>query len=337
MATRSIRGGSLQWSQVRVGLLILVSLALLGYAIYRIGDLFDSFAARYEIVTLVPTGIGLLEGAPVTLAGQRVGQIRRIDFLPVGYPGPHTLSVTLSINDDVREHIRTDSRGRIRTQGLLGDRYLDIAPGTIQAPMLQSGDTLITFDALDLEDVIHTAAATLGAVEGLIEDLRTLTGGLVRGEGTIGRLLTDEALYDEMVVATAEVQRLLAQVNAAEGTLARLLHDPSLYDELSRAIGRVDALGAAILEGDGTVARLLRSDDLYENVLAVIGRADTTIIGLSDALGEITDGEGALQRLLSDPGLYDEFLKAIVDLQTLIRDIRENPKRYRPEVKIDVF
>ncbi|HSH45712.1 MAG TPA: hypothetical protein VK966_07645, partial [Longimicrobiales bacterium] len=64
---------------------------------------------------------------------------------------------------------------------------------------------------------------------------------------------------------------------------------------------------------------------------------DSAVLGLQGFVDGISDSEGSLNRLLEDPALYDEFLKTIVDLQNLIRDIRDDPRRFRPEVRVDVF
>jgi ABC-type transporter Mla subunit MlaD len=95
------------------------------------GLVLDVFARRYEIVTLVPSALGLREGAPVTLAGQRIGQVQRIEFIPVRQKvGDNNLRVVLAITHEVQEQVRVDSRAFLRTAGLLGDRFVDISPGS---------------------------------------------------------------------------------------------------------------------------------------------------------------------------------------------------------------
>lgn len=319
-----------------MGVFLIVALSLLAYAIYRVGDLFDVFADRYTIVTLVTRADGLLVGAPVTLAGQRVGQVESIDFLPLD-GRPENLSIELSINENIREYVRADSYARVRTQGLLGDRYVDIAPGSPEAPIVQPGDTIPGIDPIDMEEVLATANTSLMQLQALASDLRAITGTILAGEGTLGRLLLEDALYVQMVAATGELQVLLAEIRESDGTLGRLVRDPELYDRLVGAIARVDSLTAIALNGGGTIGRLLRDDAIYEGVLGVIGRADTTIAGLGETLGELVNGEGTLRRLLGDPALYDQLLKAVIDLQILINDIRLNPKRFRPEINVDIF
>ena len=182
-----------------------------------------------------------------------------------------------------------------------------------------------------------TAATTLEGARALIDDLREITRSLVEGRGTLGRLLTDDALYQRMIATTEALGITLREINQADGTLARLIHDPALYDEIHGTIARIDSLGLAILSGEGTLGLLIQDDAAYQALLGAIGRADSTILSFGGALSGLTDGEGTIQRFLTDPALYDEFLRAVIELQTLIQDMRENPRKYRPEVKVDVF
>jgi phospholipid/cholesterol/gamma-HCH transport system substrate-binding protein len=279
------------------------------------------------------------------LAGQRVGQISSIDFIPITRKrGGNNLVIHFSVAEDVRDQIRTDSKVTLRSQGLLGDRFLDIEPGTPGAAIMRAGDTLVATQPLDMDQLLATAARTLDEAHLLVSELRTTTTAINRGEGTLGLLLNDQVLYGRMAGATAELHTTLQNINRSDGTFARLIRDPQLYRQLSSGVARVDSLGVALLHGGGTFNRLLYSDSLYRGFMGVVtgaqgmvGRADTALVGLGAFLGRLGNGEGAIQRALADPALYDQFLKAVVDLQTLLNDIRANPRRYRPEMNVDIF
>jgi phospholipid/cholesterol/gamma-HCH transport system substrate-binding protein len=335
---RASLSGRVGWQQVRVGALLLVSALLLGYAIYRVGATLDLFARRYEIAMNVSSGLGLREGAPVTLAGQRIGQVSRIEFIPVERKrGDENLRIVLAIAHEVRDQVRTDSRAYLRTQGLLGDKFVDIAPGTPAGRVLQPGDMIVAGRSLDLDEFMMQASEALDQATGIVANLQDMTGGLVRGEGTMGRLLNDEQLYVSMTGATTELRRTLAEVNRADGTFGRLIRDPALYHQLNTAVARVDSLGALMMYGSGTLGMLLRDDALYSRVLGTIGSADDAIADVGAFVARMTEGEGTIQRLMTDPALYEEFLKALVDVQTLLNDIRLNPGKYKPNIMVDIF
>lgn len=327
-----------EWRHVRVAALMVVGLLLLLYSVYQVGKIFDVFASRYEIRALVPSALGLREGAPVTLAGQRVGQVTRIDFIPVERKrDENNLALTLALSVDVRDQIRRDSRAFFRTQGLLGDKYVDIEPGSSGAAILQPGDTLAVGESVDIEQFMTKAALAMDQAQVIVTDLRDVTQGLATGQGTIGRLLGDEVLYTRMVSATQELESTLAQLNNADGTFGRLLHDPTLYNRLSGAAARVDSLGAMIVEGDGTFARLLRDDSIYNALTNMATNADSAVVAFNGMVQRMSQGEGSLQKLMTDPQLYDEFLKAVIDLQSLVNAIRENPEAFKPDIRVQVF
>jgi phospholipid/cholesterol/gamma-HCH transport system substrate-binding protein len=333
-----VRRSSFEWRQVRVAALVAASALLLIYAVWRVGAIFDVFADRYELITFVPSALGLREGAPVTLAGQRIGQVAAIEFVPVREKREGVnLRVRLAISDEVQDQIRADSRAFLRTQGLLGDKFVDIQPGSVRAQVLQAGDTVVAGRSVDIDEFIAQASAALDQTTTIVADLRDLTGGLVRGEGTMGRFLADERLYEEMVGATGQLQVTLAEINRADGTLGRLIRDPDLYQQLHGAVSRVDSIGALVLSGQGSVGRLLHDDALFDSFASTAARADSAMGGINALVTRMGEGNGSLQKLLTDPDLYDQFLKAVVDLQALLADVRRSPDKYKPNINVKVF
>ena len=121
------------------------------------------------------------------------------------------------------------------------------------------------------------------------------------------------------------------------GAAARLIHDPQLYRQLVSAVSRVDSLGRNILHGQGSLAQLIRTDSLYRGFVGTAAKADTAAGSLAQLLHQLNRPEGSLNRFMTDPRLFDEFLKSVTDFQTLIADVRQNPKKYAPPINVKVF
>jgi phospholipid/cholesterol/gamma-HCH transport system substrate-binding protein len=324
--------------RIRVVGLLVIGLLLLAYGVYRVGKIFDVFASRYTLITTVPNVVGLREGAPVTLSGQRVGQVKRISFIPVEQKrGEANLVVQLDIAEEVQNQIRRDSRAFMRAQGLLGDKYIDITAGTSGHAVLGEMDTISAEPTMDIETFMARGGAMLDSTSQMVADLRRITGGLVRGEGTIGQLLKSDALYTRLVATTSQLQGTLDQFNNPNGTFGRMMRDPALYNRLIAAVARVDSLGQAVARGQGTLGKLIGSDDMYRSLFGTVTKADTAITNLGNTITRMTTAGGTLQKLTTDPNLYDQFLKAIVDLQTMIAEIRADPKKYMPNVQVKIF
>lgn len=315
------RSPTITWDQLRVGLVILVAAAILGIAVYKLGESVNLFAKRYELIAFLPDANGLREGGSVMVAGQLAGSVKKIEFLPVDADTTRNLRLTLEVDQAVRDQIRRNSRGKLRSLGLLGDKVFDITPGTPKAPPLREGDTITVAQSLDYEQVIAQASGAVTDMVSLTRDLRAITGGIVRGEGTVGQLVTNRALYDQLNGTLARANVMLAQLQNPNGTVGRLLNDPTLYNRLSSVITSTDSLVVSLNSSNGTAGLLLRDTTLYSNLVGITRGADSLMRSL-------TNGQGTASKLLNDQTLYDQLNKLITDLNAVLADVRRDPGRY---------
>lgn len=315
------RSTFITWDQLKVGLLIVVAFVVLFIAAVKLGQAANLFAERYELVALLPNTSGLREGGSVTVAGQLSGIVEKIEFLPADGDTTQNLKVTVKINEEVREQIRSDSRAKLRTMGLLGDKTLDISAGTVPNAILEPGDTLEVSPSLDYEQVLAQAAGAVGDMVQLTADLRSITGGLVRGEGTMGQLLSNRTLYDELAGTLSQTNLLLTRLQQPKGTFGRLLDDPALYERMVRLTGALDTLTRSMASAEGTLGKLMRDDTLYVRLTSIAASADS-------ALRLMTQGQGFAARMLNDQALYDRLNKTLTDLSAILEDVRANPGKY---------
>ena len=315
------RSVKITWDQLRVAGLILAAFAILGAAAYTLGKAADLFAKRYNLIVFLPSANGLRPGGSVTLAGQLVGTVKDIEFLPVDFDTTRNLRITARVNRDVREQIRKDSEARLRTMGLLGDKVLDISPGTPRFAVLQPGDTIRVAAALDYEAVLAKAAGAVDDVVGLTHDLKTVTGGLARGQGTVGQLLTNRAMYDQLTSAMARANALFAGLQNPDGTFGRMLNDPTLYVRMTAAITNLDSTLMTLNSNKGSLGLLLRDTTLYGNLNGIAQSADSL-------MRMMASDEGLVAKLLGDQGMYDRLNKLTTDLSSMLADVRRDPKRY---------
>ena len=315
------RSPSITWDQLRVGLVIAVAVLVLGVAIYKLGQSANLFHKRYELIAYVPDANGLREGGSVMVAGQLAGSVKKIEFLPVDADTTRNLRLILAVDDAVREQIRRDSRGKLRTLGLLGDKVFDITPGTPRARPLVDGDTVSVVQALDYEAVIAQASSAVNDMVALTKDLRVITGGLVKGEGTVGQLLTNRTLYDQLNGTLGRANAMLARFQNPNGSVGRMLDDPTLYNRLVGVIGSTDSLVISLKDSKGTAGLLLRDTTLYRNMVGITRGADSL-------MRTLTNGQGTASKLLTDQTLYDQLNKLVTDLSAILADVRRDPGRY---------
>lgn len=306
---------------LRVAVLAIVALAILTYAVIRLGKAARLFTRRYSLYAFVANASGLREGGQVTVAGQLAGSISKIEFLPVDADTTRNLRITVQLDETLQQQVRLDSRVMLRNQGLLGDRFFDITPGTPGFRPLHNGDTLVLGASMDYDMMIQRAAAVLTDVAGLTHDLRGLTQSVARGDGTIGKLLTDRALYDRLNATLAATSNLLTRLQNPNGSVGKLLDDPLLYNNLTEMVTQVDSLVIRLNSGKGSAGKLLRDDSLYTNLVTVTARADSLVASLGK-------GNGTVSKLISDTTLYNQMVQAVGHLNELLADVKKNPKRY---------
>jgi phospholipid/cholesterol/gamma-HCH transport system substrate-binding protein len=315
------RSPTITWDQLRVGLVIAIAVAVLGIAVLKLGQAANLFSKRYELIAYLPDANGLKAGGSVMVAGQMAGTVKTIEFLPVDEDTTRNLRLTLAVDADVREQIRRDSKGKLRTLGLLGDKVFDISPGTPKYPILQPGDTVTVAVSLDYEAVIAQASSAVTDMVALTRDMRAITGGIVRGQGTIGQLVTNKALYDNLNGTLGRANAMLGRLQNPNGSIGRLLDDPTLYNRLVGVISSTDSLVVSINSSKGTAGLLLRDTTLYRNMVGITRGADSL-------MRTLTNGDGTASKLLTDQTLYDQLNKLVTDLSGILADVRKDPSRY---------
>jgi phospholipid/cholesterol/gamma-HCH transport system substrate-binding protein len=315
------RSSFITWDQLKVGVMILAAMGVLAVAIYKLGQAANLFSKRYELITYLPNASGLRMGGTVFVAGQFAGTIKSIEFLPVDNDTTRNLRVRMLIDQTLQTQVRADSRAKVRTLGLLGDKVVDISIGTPKYGVLRSGDTISLAPSLDYDAVLAQASGAVTDMVGLTHDMRQLTNGIVRGEGTIGQLMTNRALYDNFVGTMGRANTMLARFENPNGSFAKLLNDPALYDRFVSVVTSTDSLVIALNDKNGTIGKLLRDDTLYTHIVNMATAGDSLMKSLSN-------GNGIAARLLNDPTLYDHLNKLTTDLNALLEDVKKDPHRY---------
>jgi phospholipid/cholesterol/gamma-HCH transport system substrate-binding protein len=325
------RSSFITWDQLKVGVLILIAIIILAFAAVRLGQAGNLFGKRFQLVSFVANASGLRIGGPVTVAGQLAGTIKDIQFLPPDLDTTRNLKLLLEVDRKLTDQVRADSRAKIKTMGLLGDKVFDISVGTPRYRTLHEGDTLVIAPSIDYEAVVQQASGAISEVVGLTRDLKKVTGGITRGEGTLGQLVTNRQLYDQLNGTLARTSALMSRLENPRGTIGRLLEDPQLYYSLNRTVASADTIIRQITAGNGSVGKLMRDDTLYVHLVSVVSRADSLV-------GAMASGKGTMQKLFTDQQLYDMLLKTVTELNNVLVDVRRDPQRYTKQmIQVKLF
>jgi phospholipid/cholesterol/gamma-HCH transport system substrate-binding protein len=242
--------------QARLGLVILVGLLTGVGFLFVIGSQNSLFAQTFTIRAAFDRVGGLQPGASVLYSGVSVGRVTAVQ-LP-NAPG-RPIMVQMAVDEEVRPLIREDSRAAIQTDGLVGNVIVSLTSGSADLPQVAEGGLIEGVNPFAFTAVTDRLFDSVSRFDSLTVQLTGITTDIRSGEGTLGRFLYDEALYDATVGTTEEFQRTLQTFTVRADALVAVAEDASRG---------VDQILAKVNTGDGTVARFLNEDDVYETFLA---------------------------------------------------------------------
>lgn len=189
------------WSDFRVGAITFVGLSLLVLGVvFAGGDKGLLFSKTTTLRARLADVGGLKRGSSVTMGGMTVGRVTHIAF--VDGEKLNRIEVTMEMRTDVRSRVKTDSKPSVRTQGMLGDRYVDVSMGSESAPTLPEGSPLIGEAASDFDKTLRQATDVMNETEKLLVAVN-------EQKGTAGKFVYDEGLYKILTEIINELKGLI--------------------------------------------------------------------------------------------------------------------------------
>ena len=182
--------------EVKVGMFILVGLAILSVIVFSIGDINIS-KAGYHITVKFNFASGIASSAPVRLSGVNVGQVQKVNMVYSAEDKKSYAEVHAWIEESAR--IEDDAKVTINTLGLLGEKYLEIYPGTPGKPLLKNGSVITGHDPVVMEKLTENLVNLSDSATVVVDRLKD-------GEGTIGKLRVQDGVYNDLEATMANVR-----------------------------------------------------------------------------------------------------------------------------------
>jgi phospholipid/cholesterol/gamma-HCH transport system substrate-binding protein len=308
-------------SEVKVGAVVLAALLALAAGIFLLGERSNLFALKNHYSIQFSSVAGLEAGNPVQLNGVVVGRVEDV-VLPEQIE-KERLTVWISLDRRFADRVREDSLARIKTLGLLGDKYIEISSGSSDSAAVPSGGRIPAAPATDVDRLVASGEDVVDNVAAISYSLRTLLERMERGEGLLGEMLSDSEegrKTKQAVVDTFEsLRRITSRIESGEGTLGALVMDRELSERVETSITSLETALTALDSGNGPLSALLHDEAMrseLENALASLGTASDTIESLAS---DFKDGKGLLHRLLTD----EEYARSLSDdLEVLLDNLR---------------
>jgi phospholipid/cholesterol/gamma-HCH transport system substrate-binding protein len=258
----------------KLGLFIFLGSTLLVVLIFLLGNKDQLFTSTITVKTYFQNTGGLRNGASVRFGGIDVGAVKDVKIVN---DGSGKIEVSMRIKDEIKSFLKKDSRASIETEGLVGNKVVVISMGSDNSEGISDGGVILSTEPLSFADIIEETQGIMAYTKEMTKDLAEIVYKVNRGDGTIGKILNDDQLYNAATNLTKSADRSMI----------------SLTDDMKGVIALFDELGKGV-------------QNVVNNINSVVTRIDTVLEGVSE-------GKGILGSLVSDKGKESESINQILD------------------------
>jgi len=344
-----------KWSQLRVGVTVLVALITLAVLIFLMTGTTGLFTRKIFIRSFVDNAGGLRVGAPVRLEGVDIGNVTHIRVVSDAKRVVAPVEILMKITTKYEDSMNTGCKVLLSTAGVLGEVFVDVDCRAAKGGPLQNNVELPTEEVAQLQDVVRASQGTLQNVDTLVKRLDNILSYIQSGQGSIGKVIYDPSLFDRANAMLIQLQQVVAQVNSPNGTIGKLINSNEMYDKANAAIDNVNKIIDEVNGGQGTIGKFLKDPSLYDNANkatvqanqlitdinsgkgtlgrlakdeALANKIDSTITRLNAIADKLDEGKGSAGKFINDPSLYNNADQLLVETRNLIAAVRQDPKKY---------
>lgn len=284
--------------EVLVGLFVSGALVALGIFTIVLGGT-TLLKSNYQVEVLFDEIGGLQEGEGVYMRGKQIGYVKKTVL------ESKSVRVVLTLDEPVI--FRSDYQIDVMSSSMLGGKYLRLDLGHPSSDPLPDEALLLGKSPIDVMANFNTA----------VDSMHQMLAAVGEGQGTLGRLLSDETLYNQLLELNEGLLGFMRKMESADGTINRLISDPAIYIQTEQLLSRLNSVLGQLEESEGLLGQLLNEktttiDDLEEAV------AELGIV-----MQQFNSTNGTLGKLINDPALYDESTELIEEARATMDDLRE--------------
>ncbi|MGN6642977.1 MAG: MlaD family protein [Verrucomicrobiota bacterium] len=303
--------------ETRIGIFVALTALAAVFILEMIGGV-EKFTRGYHLHAMFNNVQELKVGDRVKMAGVEVGRVEKIQLAET------KVDVTMKVRKSAG--VRTDSIAAIEFSGLMGQNMISLNFGSPTAPLAEDNTVLATVERPTLGTIMVKLDHVATGVENLtksftgdkidnllgpftdflkanrepltatIANLQSISSQISHGQGTVGKLIYDQSLYnaaittvtnlqsatDDIKLALTDARKVVAQINAGQGTMGKLLHDDKLYNETTDSMTNLKEILQKINQGQGSVGKLVNDQEFYRNAKLTLQKLDKATEGLED-------------------------------------------------------
>ena len=332
---------------IRLGIFIVLGIAIFAYAIYIVGKQRNLFGNTFAVSGIFKDVSGLKIGSNVRYSGINVGTVSNIRLV-----NDTLVKVKVTLEDKVHKFIREDSQMEISTEGVMGNKVVNITPGTASKPVVDEGDVLGTVEAVKIDDIMEELRKSSMNTTVVTRNLAEITTKINQGEGVFGKIFTDTSFTNNLdqisrntATLTENFSTITSNINKEQGVLGRLLSDTSLANEfnlagknLLQSTQNLKQITDKINQGEGVFGKIFTDTSFINNLNQSARNLNYTsqqAKTISENLVKITrhmeSGKGTINKLLTDSTFADSLdstlkniNKTAIELDKASETVRNN-------------
>jgi phospholipid/cholesterol/gamma-HCH transport system substrate-binding protein len=296
--------------ETKLGIFV-IFVVLAAWAIIETLGGMESFLGGYRVSALFNTVQDLKAGSSVKMAGVEIGRVEKIAL------ANNKANVTMKLHSDAI--VKTDSKAAVKFTGLMGQNFVSIDFGSADAPKAVDGAVLTTEDQPDLNAIMAKLDSAATGIEnfgksftgdridnligpltdfikqnsshigGAISNMENISGQIASGQGTVGKLIYTDSLYNSALVtvtnlqdAVTEVRGVVSGITNGQGTIGKLVTDDTLYTATTASMTNLSQVLLKINQGQGTIGKLVNDQEFYKNAKLSLQKLDKMADGLED-------------------------------------------------------
>jgi phospholipid/cholesterol/gamma-HCH transport system substrate-binding protein len=282
---------------LRLGIFVSIGMILFLIGIFYVGSKQSLFTPTFKVKAYFTNIEGLRKGAPVRMSGINVGAVAEI-FLAPDTSGK--VLVLMDLEKEVQRFIRKNTEAYVETEGLVGNKVINLQKGTADQPPVEDGGTIVGMNPLGLGAILEEIKEILGSTKSMSADLAGIVSKVNSGEGTIGKLLNDDRLYENTNLILLTANRGLETAVSKYDTLATIVAD----------------LGKNI-------------NSVVKNADNVMFTMDTLMSHVDGVIKDVRSGKGIVGKLLKDGSDVDVSVKEMLtELVGITKEVRVGAGRF---------
>ncbi len=291
---------------IRLGLFVIIGTVFLVVALYFIGNNQNMFGSKFSIHAVFKNVSGLQKGNNIRFSGINIGTVKSIKMI-----NDTSVLVSFVIKEDMNQFIRRNAVASLGTDGLLGNRIINIIPRNGNGGLIRDGDTLQVYHGIDEDEMFSLLEQTNYNVAVITSSLVEILKDVQDGKGTVGRFFSDSVL-------TGQIHETVLNLNASSKRAV------SILDALEKSIDRVNTGRGTIgmLLNDTTLAK--RIDQIFEELHAGTQNVERISLAVKQMLDQARAGRGLTGSIISDSTMVNKLEESLENIRQGTEAFSEN-------------